>query len=405
MSIEIRTLRCEELPLLTRLFDYNDVNAMLSSNRRRMESGEMEIFVLFADGILTGELHVIFDNNNPSEATGAQDTIPGVRAYLCAFRIHKDVQGRGLGQMLLESVLTELHRRGYCEFTIGVEDDNLRARHIYEKHGFTEVIARCTETYQGDSYEYDLLLRRDDQNIYDNPAFFDGYRTLRENPASANELVEKPALFALCPDLHGKRVLDMGCGYGENCREFARRGAADVVGIDISEKMLAVAEAENDCANVRFQRMSMSDLAQLEGRFDVIFSSLAMHYIEDFAALARAAADHLLPGGQLIFSQEHPLTTAILDDTYWEKDADGNILHYRLTGYGMPGERHIHWFVDGVRKYHRTFSEILNTLIAAGFLIESVTEPLPSEETMQAHPKYKKSLHKPDFMLIKARKA
>jgi len=404
MSIEIRTLRCEELPLLTRLFDYNDVNAMLSSNRRRMESGEMEIFVLFADGILTGELHVIFDNNDPSEATGAQDTIPGVRAYLCAFRIHKDVQGRGLGQMLLESVLTELHRRGYCEFTIGVEDDNLRARHIYEKHGFTEVIARCTETYQGDSYEYDLLLRRDDQNIYDNPAFFDGYRTLRENPASANELVEKPALFALCPDLHGKRVLDMGCGYGENCREFARRGAADVVGIDISEKMLAVAEAENDCANVRFQRMSMSDLAQLEGRFDVIFSSLAMHYIEDFAALARAAADHLTEGGRLIFSQEHPLTTAVTDGSYWYRDESGQVLHYKLTDYGSSGRRSTRWFVDNVIKYHRTFSEIVCALADAGFCIEEMREPIPSPEIIDRYPTYAKDVHKPDFLLIRARK-
>ena len=73
-----------------------------------------------------------------------------------------------------------------------------------------------------------------DQNIYDNPTFFDSYRALRKNPASANELIEKPALFALCPDLTGKRVLDMGCGCGENCREFARRGAAEVMGIDIS---------------------------------------------------------------------------------------------------------------------------------------------------------------------------
>ncbi len=243
-----------------------------------------------------------------------------------------------------------------------------------------------------------------DQNIYDDPTFFDGYRALRENPYSANELIEKPALFALAPDLRGKRVLDMGCGYGENCREFARRGAAEVLGIDISEKMLAVAEAENDCANVRFQRHSMSDLAQLEGTFDVIFSSLAMHYIEDFPALARAAADHLTAGGYLIFSQEHPLTTAVLDGTYWEKDADGNVLHYRLTGYGIPGERQVHWFVDGVRKYHRTFSDLINALTAAGFVIEAASEPLPSEEIIRNHPRYRNDLHKPDFLLIKARK-
>ena len=78
-----------------------------------------------------------------------------------------------------------------------------------------------------------------DQNIYDNEAFFEGYMKLRNNPSAANDIVEKPALFSLCPDLTDKKVLDLGCGYGENCREFSKSGASKVVGIDISEKMLS----------------------------------------------------------------------------------------------------------------------------------------------------------------------
>lgn len=61
------------------------------------------------------------------------------------------------------------------------------------------------------------------QNIYDNPEFFKGYIALRQNPHSANEMLEKPALFSLAPVLDGKRVLDLGCGCGENCAEFFRR--------------------------------------------------------------------------------------------------------------------------------------------------------------------------------------
>ena len=72
------------------------------------------------------------------------------------------------------------------------------------------------------------------QNIYDNETFFEGCKKLRENPDSANNLEEKPALFSLAPDLTGKTVLDIGCGYGENCTEFLRLGAAKVVGVDIS---------------------------------------------------------------------------------------------------------------------------------------------------------------------------
>ena len=176
MNVEMRPLTVGEIPLLTRLFTYRDFAEMQSANSARMEEGIMEIHALFLDGVLQGELRVSFDNSDPDEETESEAAIPGVRVYLYAFRIHEDVQGQGWGQKLLKHTLDSLRRRGYHEFTIGVEDDNLLARHIYEKHGFTEIVARCEESYQGDSYEYDLLLRRDDQNIFDNPTFFDGYR-------------------------------------------------------------------------------------------------------------------------------------------------------------------------------------------------------------------------------------
>ncbi len=80
------------------------------------------------------------------------------------------------------------------------------------------------------------------QNIYDNETFFEGYKALRDKEVNANNLFEMPALFSLLPDLTGKRVLDLGCGFGEHCMEYIRRGADRVVGVDISEKMLEVAK-------------------------------------------------------------------------------------------------------------------------------------------------------------------
>lgn len=73
------------------------------------------------------------------------------------------------------------------------------------------------------------------QNIFDNEVFFQGYKKLRENPNSANILEEKPAIFSLLPELKGKKVLDLGCGYGENCSMFSKMGANKVVGIDVSQ--------------------------------------------------------------------------------------------------------------------------------------------------------------------------
>jgi 2-polyprenyl-3-methyl-5-hydroxy-6-metoxy-1,4-benzoquinol methylase len=109
-----------------------------------------------------------------------------------------------------------------------------------------------------------------DQNIYDNKDFLEDYLKLRENPSAANDIVEKPALFSLCPVFSGKFVLDLGCGYGENCKEFSRLGAEKVIGIDISQKMLDIAIGENTYENVSFKRMSMSDLSALTEKFDVV---------------------------------------------------------------------------------------------------------------------------------------
>lgn len=149
----VRELKTTELLLLTHLFNYKNVDEMIVENTKEIENGVIDIFGLFDGNKIIGELRVkyISDDNRFAEK--------GKRAYLYAFRIHQKYQGKGLGNFLLENVLTILVENGYSEFTVGVEDDNARARYMYEKNGFTKPIARIKESYQGDSYEYDLLLK------------------------------------------------------------------------------------------------------------------------------------------------------------------------------------------------------------------------------------------------------
>ena len=246
------------------------------------------------------------------------------------------------------------------------------------------------------------------QNIYDNEEFFKGYSKLRENPDSANNTEEKPALFSLLPALKGKSILDLGCGFGENCDVFFRMGAGNVIGVDLSEKMLAVARKEHPAAT--YLQGDMSDLSFIgdnEGipqKYDVIVSSLAVHYVEDFPKLTQQIYSLLNDNGYYIFSQEHPLTTAPLDGSSWEKNGD-TATHYRLSDYGRTGQRRVTWFVNGVIKYHRTFSDTVNALTENGFIIEKMLEPMPSESAADTSPDLAKRLHKPNFLLIKARKA
>jgi len=240
------------------------------------------------------------------------------------------------------------------------------------------------------------------QNIFDDGAFFEGYKKLRRNPFSANTILEKPALRSLLPRLEGKRVLDLGCGAGDDCGEYLRRGAARVTGVDISENMLSAARAEHPDAE--FLRGDLDDLSFLAGPYDAAFSSLAVHYLRDFPGFCESVSRLLVPGGTFVFSQEHPLTTAPLAGAGWTRDEDGTALHYNLSDYARSGKRVMTWLVDGVVKYHRTFSELVNALTGAGFVIERMLEPVPSEADLQRDPRLARDFHKPDFLLIRARK-
>ena len=235
------------------------------------------------------------------------------------------------------------------------------------------------------------------QNIYDDEIFFEGYKKIRENELNANNMFEIPALFSMMPDLNGKKVLDLGCGFGEHCMRLIHDGADQVLGIDISEKMLEIARKENRDPKISYINMPMEDIGQLNEQFDMVISSLAFHYVEDFSGVVKNIYKMLCEGGSFIFSQENPLCTCHSGDNRWTKDENGNKIYLNLANYGVEGERESVWFVNNVKKYHRTFSTIVNTLIEAGFTIEKMIEPLPTEKLLEEYPQYKDLFHKPDF--------
>lgn len=243
------------------------------------------------------------------------------------------------------------------------------------------------------------------QNIYDNDVFFEGYKGIRDRKVNANTLFEIPALFSLLPDLKEKRILDLGCGFGEHCKRFIEEGAAGVTGIDISEKMLETARKENSNPAIEYINMPMEDLdklAEKREKYDLVVSSLALHYVEDFAGVVKNVCNLLNEGGVFVFSQEHPLNTCHTGGDRWTRDVDGNKLFLNLAYYGVEGEKESTWFVDNVKKYHRTFSTVINTLTEGGFSVERIIEPMPTEELLREYPDQADLFHKPDFMLVKA---
>ena len=242
------------------------------------------------------------------------------------------------------------------------------------------------------------------QNIYDNDEFFEGYKKLRERKVNANNLFEIPVLSSMLPDLKGKRILDLGCGFGERCVDYVQMGAARVVGIDISEKMLEVARKDYADPKIEYIHMPMEDIGTLNEQFDVAISSLAFHYVENFEAVVAEIGKLLVPGGVFVFSQENPINTCHGGGDRWTRDENGNKLYVNLKNYSVEGKRESTWFVDNVVKYHRRFSTVVNNLADAGFIIEKMEEPLPNEEILKNCPEYADLFHKPDFLIVRARK-
>ena len=221
------------------------------------------------------------------------------------------------------------------------------------------------------------------QNIYDDPGFFAGYSQLRRSVEGLDGAPEWPTLRAMLPDLAGKRVVDLGCGFGWFCRWARDAGAATVLGLDVSDKMLARARQTTSDPAISYRRADLETL-ELPTAFDLAFSSLTLHYLVRLDALFATLHRALLPGGRFVFSAEHPL--------YTEPGPD----------YLDEGPRTTDWLAPGVVKQHRTLATYLNLLIAAGFTVRRVEEWGPTRAEIIAHPEWKIDHRRPSFLLVSA---
>ncbi len=132
----------------------------------------------------------------------------------------------------------------------------------------------------------------------------------------------------------------------------------------------------------------------------MVLSSLAFHYVRDFDPLIRNIAEWLRPGGDFVFSVEHPVFTAYGSQD-WYYDEAGNILHFPVDNYYYEGKRDAIFLGQHVTKYHRTLTTYLQTLWKHGFSIRSVVEPQPPEEMMDL-PGMREEMRRPMMLLVAA---
>lgn len=240
------------------------------------------------------------------------------------------------------------------------------------------------------------------ENQYDDSHFFEQYSHFPRSAEGLSAAGEWHALKALLPDFRGKRVLDLGCGFGWHCRYAAEQGAAQVLGIDLSEKMLSQAEVRNSHPVITYRRAAIEDLDLPEGSFDVVLSSLALHYVEDLDQVCRMVYRLLTPGGVFVLSCEHPVFTA-RGDQEWYRDGEGNILHWPVDRYFDEGARTAHFLGCDVTKYHRTLTSDVGALLKAGFVLTDLVEPRPDPRLMDV-PGMADELRRPMMLILSGRK-
>lgn len=238
------------------------------------------------------------------------------------------------------------------------------------------------------------------QNVYDDPTFFEQYRKLRDADSGLNGALEQPALHALLPSMVDKRVLDLGCGFGHFARQARAAGASYVVGVDISERMIAdaIGRTSDDC--IHFARSSIESFGSADSSWDVVVSSLALHYVCDYEGLLKNVARWLRPGGTFVFSVEHPIATA--NPSGWVRNERGDKLYWPLDHYSSEGQRRTTWFIEGVVKYHRTVATYVNGLLDAGLRLRHLGEPIPIAEASQRRPELESEFRRPAFLVLAA---
>jgi SAM-dependent methyltransferase len=210
-----------------------------------------------------------------------------------------------------------------------------------------------------------------------------------------NAYYERPATLSLLPAVKGKRVLDAGCGPGVYSQWLADRGA-DVIAVDVSPTMIELAKKRvGDKATFRQAELGKALDFIRDEEIDIVLSALAMDYVEDWGIVFQEFMRVLVPTGHLVFSAGHPFADFLRyrSENYFKTER----VEMEWTGFGTPVV---------VPSYRRSLGSVLNPMLKAGFRLETLIEPRPTEEFRKVDPEGFDDLsRRPGFICIRARKA
>lgn len=212
-----------------------------------------------------------------------------------------------------------------------------------------------------------------------------------------NKCIEVPAMEGLVKDkVSGKDVLDLGCGSGLFTIKLLNWGAKPV-GIDVSEEMVKV--ARKSFSEISFDVGDAEKLPYPDNSFDIVTSSLVLHYMKDLNKVMAEVARILRDGGIFIFSMHHPLFKnhrSVMVDGKKEKVLKPYFSNDQYEWSMFEGKMVVH-------SYHHNFEDIVGNLNKNGFVVNKLLEPRPIESSKASYPEeYEKAFTFPSFTVIEA---
>lgn len=222
----------------------------------------------------------------------------------------------------------------------------------------------------------------------------------------SREVLINPVLFRFLGSVDHKKILDAGCGEGYLSRILAERGA-NVVAVDYSQKMLEIARKRTpEGYPIDYHHGNCENLDFLESEgFDIIVSNMVLQDLPDYERALSEMSRLLVRNGLLILSIIHPCFGT--PESKWIKNDEGEKLYWKVDRYfdEVPYEQpYPPGAKNGVLLFHRTLTSYFRAIKDAGFIIEDLNEPSPSQEMIEKYPAFKDDWRMCQFLIFKLKK-
>lgn len=223
-----------------------------------------------------------------------------------------------------------------------------------------------------------------------------------------NRDIEVPAMIKLIGNVKGKVILDIGCGFGDHIRKLSKRGAKRIVGFDASPELIKIAKEQNIPSSEFYNGDMNKKLKFGNNLFDIVFSSLAFHYVKNLNKLFSEIRRVLKKKRVLVFSTGHPIFDLINQSPTYAigiKKAKGKRVIYGNYFNESPKETNLGKFLGKMKVRCYTYETIIKTALKNNFeLIDYVdAKPTPASRRYDAG-KYELTTKLPTFILFQLRK-